>query len=70
MAAEIPEIDNAALDAAITAAVEAASFGDEALARGETIVYLDDAGRLVQEEPNGTKTLLQSAVRTPGVSTA
>ena len=58
MEAEIPQIDNAAIDAAIRAAAESTSLGVEALARGETIVYLDDDGRLVREEPNGTKTLL------------
>jgi hypothetical protein len=53
MAPEIPEIDNAALDAAIRAAAESTSLGAEALARGETIAYLDDEGRLVSERPDG-----------------
>lgn len=58
MAAEVPDIDNAALDAAIRAAAESMFLGAEALARGETIAYLDDEGRLVSETPAGTLTYL------------
>lgn len=58
MAPETPDTDNKAINTDIDERASAVSLGSEALTRGETVVYLDEQGRLVEEKPDGTKTHL------------
>jgi hypothetical protein len=53
---------NAELDAAIVARAMALSLGAALLAEGQTIVALDEQGRLVEYRPDGTSTVLDAEV--------
>jgi hypothetical protein len=49
---------NALINAAISSAASETSFADRLAARGLTTIVMDDDGRMVRREPNGTTTVL------------
>jgi len=51
-------VANAAIDAAISAAANEASFADRLAARGITTVVMDDEGRMIRRHPDGSTTVL------------
>lgn len=52
-------VANAEIDVAIQQHAEAASYGDLLAAEGVTVVALDDGGRLVRYQPDGTSTVVE-----------
>jgi hypothetical protein len=51
-------VANAEIDAAIQQHAQTASYGEILAAEGVTVVALDDDGRLVRFEPDGTSTVI------------
>jgi hypothetical protein len=51
-------VANATIDARISAAANATSFAEVLAARGVTTVVMDDEGRMVRREPDGSTTVL------------
>ena len=51
-------VANSEIDASIQQHAQTASFGDILTAQGVTVVALDDNGRLVRFEPDGTSTVI------------
>jgi hypothetical protein len=49
---------NALIDAAISTAASETSFADRLAARGVTTIVMDDDGRMVRREPDGSTTVL------------
>jgi hypothetical protein len=49
---------NALINAAISTAASETSFADRLAARGVTTIVMDEAGRMVRREPDGTTTVL------------
>ena len=51
-------VANASIDAAISTAANGMTFADRLAARGVTTVVMDDAGRMVRREPDGSATVV------------
>jgi len=51
-------VANATINAAISAAANEVSFADRLAARGLTTVVMDDYGRMVRRQPDGSTTVL------------